>query len=91
MQRHQARGLHLGGRVGDPVLDRLLLGQLGPERLPLQRPLAEHVEGPLRLSEPAHAVVDAARAEADLGDLEALAAASDQVLPGHPAVVVQDL
>jgi hypothetical protein len=27
LQRHQPAGLDAGGRLGDPVLDRLLLGQ----------------------------------------------------------------
>src|ERR1700694_4768920 len=80
-----------GAQSGDPVLHRLMLGELAAESLPLERPLAEHVERPPRLAQPAHAVVDAARSEPDLGDLEALAAPPDQVLARDADVLVEDL
>src|SRR6266567_2719693 len=74
MQGHQARGLHLGSGVGDPVLHRLVAGELLAEGLALQRALAKHVERASRLAQPSHAVVDTARPQARLGDEETLAA-----------------
>ena len=83
--------MHLGARVGDPVLDGLLLGQQRAVRVARERALAHHVEGPLGLAEPAHAVVDAAGAEARLGELEPRALRADQVVGGHAHVLVDDL
>ena len=37
LQRHQPARLDLGGRLGDPVLDRLLVGERLAERLALER------------------------------------------------------
>ena len=90
VQRHEARGLHLSGGVGDPVLHRLVAGQLLAEGFALQRPLAEHVEGAARLAEPAHAVVDAPWPEPSLCDQEPLAAFADEVVFRHANVLVQD-
>src|SRR5207302_712652 len=61
------------------------------EGLALEGPLAEQVEGPAGLAQPAHAVVDAARPQPQLGDLEALARAADDAVPGNANVLVQDL
>src|SRR5260370_11772640 len=91
MQRHQASCLHPGGRVGDPVLNRLVAGQLAAERLALQCTLAEHFERPPRLAQPAHAVMDAARSEPCLRDQETLPALSQHVGGGHPHVLLADL
>ena len=94
VQREEPGRLHLGGRGGDPVLHHLLLGQRGAVRVARQRPLAQHVEGPLALAEPAHGVVDAAGAEALLGQGEALAEAglaADHVVEGDAHVAVDDL
>src|SRR3954454_23137263 len=91
VQRHQARRLHLRRRIGDPVLDRLLLGERAAARLAVQRALAEHVERAPRDAEPAHAVVDAPRPEALLGDEESGALVAEQVLRRHAHVLVQDL
>ena len=80
VQRHQSRRVHLGARVGDPVLDGLLLGEQRPVREAADRALAHHVEGPLGLAEPAHAVVDPPGAEARLGEQEAGAFRADEVV-----------
>jgi hypothetical protein len=48
----------------------------------------EHVEGALGDAEPAHAVVDAARAEPLLGDQEARAARAEQRVGRHAHVLV---
>ena len=54
-------------------------------------PLAHQLQGPLGDAYLAHAVVDAPRAEAPLGDGEALALAPEDVLCRHPHVVEGDL
>src|SRR5260370_17736954 len=89
MQRHQSRGLHLSRRIGDPVLDSLMSRKLLAEGLALQRALAQHVEGAACLAEPAHAVVDSARPEPRLRNEKALSAFADQVVLGHPPVLLQ--
>jgi hypothetical protein len=91
VQGHQPRRLHLGRRVGDPVLHGLLVGQERAVRVARQRALAEHVERAPRDAEPAHAVVDAARPQALLGDQEAGAARTEQVVLRHADVAVEDL
>ena len=73
VQRHQPGRLHLGQRIGHPVLDRLLLGQHGAVGKAGYGPLAQHVEGARRLAQPAHAVVDTTGPEALLGQLEPVA------------------
>ena len=56
VERHQPAGLDLGGRVGDPVLDRLLVGERA-RRTPRARARGVHMqlERALHLAEPAHA------------------------------------
>src|SRR4051795_3156917 len=81
VQRHQPRRLHLRGRVRDPVLDRLLVGERAAARLGVERALAEHVDRAPRDAEPAHAVVDAARPEALLSEEEAAPVFAQDVLP----------
>jgi hypothetical protein len=56
--------LHAGG--GDEVLDELLVGQRAPEALALVGVVAHHLDRALRGADAAHAVVDAAGAEASL-------------------------
>jgi hypothetical protein len=51
-----------------------------------QTPLDHQLEGLLGGTDRAHAVVDAARAEAELGDLEAATLAEQHVVLGHPHV-----
>ena len=60
-------------------------------RVAAHRALAQHVEGPAALAEPAHRVVDAAGAEALLGEPEPVAGAADEVLLRHPHVLVDHL
>ena len=91
VQRHQSCRLHLGPRVRDPVLDRLLLGQQAPVREPRERTLAQHVECSPALAEPSHAVVDAPGAQAFLRDHERLALAAERVRDRDANVLVQDL
>ena len=78
-------------RVGDHRLHQLLAGQQLALRRPRQRPLAHHVERLLDEPDGAHGVVDAAAAEAGLGDDEALAAPAEEVVGGDAHVVVADV
>ncbi len=55
------------------------------------RPLAQHVEGPPGLSEPAHAVVDAPGPQPLLGQHETFALEADEILVGDPHLPVDDL
>src|SRR5581483_6535140 len=83
LQRRQAACLDLRRRLGDPVLDRLLLGQRPAEGLALERVGAHELERALHLAEPAHDVMDAARTEPLLRDREAGADAAEGVLDGN--------
>ena len=78
VQRHQAGGLHLRGRVGDPALRGLLVLQQPSPHGSVERPLAHHVEGTPRHPEPPHAVMDPAGDEPVLRDQEALALLAEQ-------------
>ncbi len=82
VERHQPARLDLGGRVGDPVLHRLLVGERAAEGLALERVRAHELERALHLAEPAHDVVDATRAEPLLRDPEAVALLAERVLDG---------
>jgi DNA-binding MarR family transcriptional regulator len=53
LQRHEARRLHLGARVRDPILDRLVLAECLAMRHAIGRALAEHVEGTATNAPPA--------------------------------------
>ncbi len=86
LHRHQPARLDLGGRLGDPVLHRLLVGKRLAERLALERVRAHQVERTLHLPEPAHHVMDAARPEPLLRDAEAAAALAEQVRRRHAHV-----
>ena len=81
----------LGRRVGDPVLDRLLAGERLAEHDAGHRPLAQHPERAVALTDPAHDVMDASWSETLLREHERLAFAAEQVLVGHADVGVQDL
>ena len=83
VERHQAAGLDLGVAVGDPVLDRLLVGERAARRLALERVRAHQLERALHLAEPAHHVVDAPRAEPLLRDQEAGALGAERVRDRH--------
>ncbi len=58
-----------------------------PKASRVEAALDHQVQRPLGLADGAHAVVDAARAQAHLGDLEAAALAEQDVLLGHPHIV----
>src|SRR5215204_3440690 len=81
----------LDPRLGDRVLDHLLLRQHLTLGLPAQRPLAHHVERPLARPDGPHGVVDAAPAQPRLRDHERLPLAAEQVLGRHPHVLVPDV
>ena len=63
--------IDLHPRGGDRLLDELLLAQRAAEGLALVGAVAHHLQRPLRRADRPHAVVDAAGAEAVLGDDEA--------------------
>ena len=90
-QGEQARLVDLHPALGDEVLDELLVGELAAERLARRGAPAHHLDRPLGGADRAHAVVDAAGAEAVLGDHEAGLARAEQVGLGHSAVLVEDL
>ena len=79
----QPARVDLGGRVGDPVLHRLLVRERPAERLALERVRAHELERALHLAEPAHDVVDPARPEPLLRDPEAVARLAEHVLDRH--------
>ena len=81
----------LDARLGDPVLDQALLGDERAEGGALERPAHHEFEGPLGDADGAHAVVDASRAEAGLGDGESAALLTEQVVGRHAHVLVDDL
>ena len=85
VHRQEPARLDLGGRVGDPVLHRLLVGERAAERLALERVGAHQVERALHLPEPAHHVVDPPRAEPLLREPERLAALAERVRDAEPA------
>src|SRR5215203_3631740 len=90
-QGQKARLLYLHPGVRDPGLHDTLLRKRLPERLPSFDPLAHHLERPLCDAYEPHAVVDAPRPEAPLGDGEALALVPDDVLFRYAHVVEGDL
>src|SRR5262249_60124794 len=83
LKRHEPAGLDVRGRLGDPVLNRLLLRERAAERLPLERPSAHELEGALHLPEPAHDVMDPSRPEPLLRDTEAVAGLAERVRERH--------
>ena len=58
MEDQKPELLDLYPRVGNPVLDGLLLGDEGALHFPGQDPFAHHVQGALRCTDRPHAVVD---------------------------------
>ena len=73
VQRQKARCLDFGYRIGDPVLYRLLFRECAAKCPAAERALAHELEGALHLAEPAHAVMNAPRAQPLLCDQEAVA------------------
>jgi len=63
VERQQAAGLDLGSAVEDEALQQLLVRERAAEGAALVQAPAHEVEGALRLSQPAHAVIDAAGPE----------------------------
>ena len=85
-QHHQAHRLDLDAGLGDHLGVLAEAGQRLAERLAVEAAADHQLERPLGRADRAHAVVDAARAEADLGDLEAAALAEQHVLLRHAHV-----
>ena len=79
VQGQQSTGLDLGVGLEHVGLHQLLGRQRFAERLAGVEPGAHQLEGPLGLTQPAHAVEDPARAQALLGDDEAVAARTEEV------------
>ncbi len=91
VERHQPAGLDLGVAVRDPVLHGLLLGERAAEGLAFERVGAQQVEGALHLAEPAHHMMDPARAEALLGDRESLSNLAEGVRDRYAHAGVEHL
>ena len=91
MQRQQAQRPDLDGRVGNHLLDHLLL----PEQLALRRSrhraLAHHLEGAVALAHPPHGVVNTATIEPLLREDEPVALRADAILDRHSTVLEEDL
>ena len=84
---------HPDGRVGvrDLLLHHLVLGDDLTVRLAAQGPLAHHVERQFALGDGAHGVVDAAAAQAALGEHFGAVLGTEQVVHGNSDVVVDDV
>src|SRR5262245_39282622 len=80
----------LDARLGDALERDVVLGQALAERHAVLRALAHELERPFGDADLAHAVVDAARAEAALGDLEAAPFTQEDVRRRHPDVLEKD-
>ena len=68
-----------------------LVGKRFAKRMPLLSPTAHFFQRDFSLADEAHAMVNASRAEATLGNLEAATLAEENVLCGHAYIVEQDL
>ena len=68
-----------------------MLGDRLAVRLAAEGPLAHHVEGELALGDRAHRVVDAPTAEAPLGEHLGAVLGAEEVVEGHPHLVVDDV
>ncbi len=84
----EAELLDLHPRVGDPDLDRLLVGEQRPLCIARERPLAHHVEHLLGTGDRPHGVVDAAATQPSLGYLKGVSLAPEQVLYWDTYVLV---
>jgi hypothetical protein len=87
LQHHQAHGLDLDAGARDDLDVAAQPGQFLPKASRDTPRLHHQVQRLLGLADRAHAVVDAARAEAHLRDLEAAAFAQQHVRLGHAHVV----
>mmetsp|Transcript_89875 Transcript_89875/g.257464 ORF Transcript_89875/g.257464 Transcript_89875/m.257464 type:complete len:354 (-) Transcript_89875:587-1648(-) len=81
----------LDSRLRDGSANTILLRQEATECLAAMGPVNDGRQCELRLADGAHAVMDPARAQPALGDLEAAALAEDDVADRHPDVVEDDL
>jgi hypothetical protein len=72
LEDQQSELFELDVRIGDHVLDALLLGEHAPLRVPRERAFAHHVEGALHLADGSHRMVNTATAEPSLGDRKGL-------------------
>nr|ABM53578.1 putative regulatory protein TetR [uncultured bacterium CBNPD1 BAC clone 1664] len=91
LQHHQAHGLDVDPGAGDDLHIAAEPGDLAAEGLARETPADHQVQGPLGLADRAHAVVDPARPEADLADLEAPALAEQDIGLGHPDIGEADV
>ena len=83
VQDHQAGGVDLGAALGDPGLHDLRVPSGSPGAIsPLGGAAAHELEGALADADPAHAVVDAARAEPLLREREAGALGAERFSTG---------
>ncbi len=89
VQCQQARHVDLDATLGDVVEVRAQPGQRLAEGGTADGTFAHQLQCAFRDTDRAHAVVDAARAETPLGDLEAAAFTEDDVLVRYPHVFQQ--
>src|SRR5881409_929964 len=87
VQDEETRLVDLDPRLRDALEGDVVLGQPLAERHAVLRALAHEIERPLGDADLAHAVVDAARTQAPLGDLEAATLAQQDVRGGYADVL----
>lgn len=86
----QARGLRLGGHVGDHHLDRLVARQGDTELLPLVGVANALIKGGLGDAQRLGGDADASGIQGRQANRQPLAGASEQVVFGHHAVIEPD-
>ena len=91
LSAEQTAHVDVDARFGDALLPHRMLGDLLAERLAREQALAHQFERAFGDADRAHAVMDAARPEAALRDLEAAAFAEQHVLDRHLHILEQDL
>ena len=87
----QARAVDGDPQIGDALAVAAEIGERPPEGSPREAPFDHQSQGPLGRSNGAHAVVHATRAEAPLGDGEALTELADQMVARHTYPLEFDL
>ena len=90
LQRHQPCLLNLDATAGNILADGIKAGQRLAKGFTGIGALAHQFQCPLGNANGAHTVVNPARPEAALGDLETTALTQQQVLHRHPHVLVMD-
>src|ERR1700733_14002692 len=83
----QARLLEFDPGFGDPALHSIVLNNGPPECGAFRRPRHHQFDQKLAQPDRAHAMMNARRAETDLGDLETLPLLADQVRSGNTDIV----